>query len=335
MQPTSKFGELFQYSNPMAGAAGFTAGHVALPGHGARRRLRQRHADPGLRSARDERPRPSTTRRRCAATTRRRTAPDVDGKTAHAVMEINYAIIPLRPAGAAWSNVRDMLRYVQMELDEGALPDGKHLHPEASRSSRAASRRSRSARTTTYGMGLMVDTTFGVPVVHHGGDMIGYHSDMMWLPEQDVGAVILTNGDPGWMLRTQLRRKLLEVLFDGRPEADAQVASAADSLLRRARRRPQAAHRSRGSGGERPKLASQYKNAALGEIAVTHPDGTTVFDFGEWKSPMASRKNPDGTVSFVTTRARRARDSSSSSGSGAKQTLTIRDGQHEYVFEAS
>ena len=40
-------------------------------------------------------------------------------------MELNYAVIPLRPAGAAWSNVRDMLRYVSMELAEGALPDGK------------------------------------------------------------------------------------------------------------------------------------------------------------------------------------------------------------------
>ena len=26
---------------------------------------------------------------------------------------------------AAWSSVRDMLKYVQMELDEGVLPDGK------------------------------------------------------------------------------------------------------------------------------------------------------------------------------------------------------------------
>ena len=49
----------------------------------------------------------------------------------------------------------------------------------------------------TYGMGLMVDTVYGTPVVHHGGDMIGFHSDMMWLPEHGVGAVILTNGDPG------------------------------------------------------------------------------------------------------------------------------------------
>ena len=31
MQPTSKFGELFQYSNPMAAAAGFVGGHVAYP----------------------------------------------------------------------------------------------------------------------------------------------------------------------------------------------------------------------------------------------------------------------------------------------------------------
>ena len=31
----------------------------------------------------------------------------------------------VRPAGAAWSSVRDMLKYVSMELAEGKLPDGK------------------------------------------------------------------------------------------------------------------------------------------------------------------------------------------------------------------
>src|SRR5438477_2418194 len=31
MQPTSKFGQTFQYSNPMAAAAGYTGGHVAFP----------------------------------------------------------------------------------------------------------------------------------------------------------------------------------------------------------------------------------------------------------------------------------------------------------------
>ena len=40
-------------------------------------------------------------------------------------------------------------------------------------------------------------------------------SDMIWLPQQNVGLAIVTNGDPGWLLRDRIRRKLLEVLFDG------------------------------------------------------------------------------------------------------------------------
>jgi hypothetical protein len=54
-------------------------------------------------------------------------------------------------------------------------------------------------------------------------------------------------------------------------------------------------------GAETAKLAKRYPNEALGEIAVTRPGGVTTFDFGEWKSEVASKKNPDGTVSFVTT----------------------------------
>ena len=130
-------------------------------------------------------------------------------------MELNYSIIPLRPAGARrWSNVTDMLRYVSMELAT-----------ESCRTERPTSRRSRSSsarapqvaigKDETYGMGLMVDTEYDIPVVHHGGDMVGYHSDMIWLPGQNVGAVILTNADPGWLLRGQFRRRLLEAPVDG------------------------------------------------------------------------------------------------------------------------
>ena len=42
MQPTSKFGELFQYSNPLAAAAGFTAGHVLSPSWSSARRTTRR-----------------------------------------------------------------------------------------------------------------------------------------------------------------------------------------------------------------------------------------------------------------------------------------------------
>jgi CubicO group peptidase (beta-lactamase class C family) len=258
-------------------------------------------------------------------------APDIDGKPAHAVMEVNYAVIPLRPAGAAWSNVRDMLRYVAMELAEGRLPDGSTYIPKgpllARRDPQVAI-----GKEETYGMGLMVNTTYGVPVVHHGGDMIGFHSDMIWLPESHVGAVILTNGNPGWVLRSQLRRKLLEVLFDGRPEADAQVANGADIFYAQL-----AADRKLLTVPADPaasaKLAPRYENAALGEIVVSRSGGATTFDFGEWKSEVATRKNPDGSTSFVTTAPGLQGFEFVVGGAGSKRTLVLRDAQHQYVFD--
>src|SRR5262249_58794702 len=75
----------------------------------------------------------------------------------------------------------------------------------------------------TYGMGLIVDTRYGIPVVDHGGSMFGYKSDMIFLPEHGVGAVILTNSDTGNYLLGLLRRRLLEVLYDGKPEAVEQA----------------------------------------------------------------------------------------------------------------
>jgi CubicO group peptidase (beta-lactamase class C family) len=330
MQPTTKFGELFQYSNPMAGAAGFTAGHVLYPdmelGAAYDKAMQVQVFDPlGMKTTTFD------YAKALAGDHADPHSPDIDGHMAHAVMELNYAIIPLRPAGAAWSNVRDMLRYVHMELDEGKLPDGRQYVSREPLLERRVPQVPM-GKDDTYGMGLMVNTTYGIPVVHHGGDMIGYHSDMMWLPEQNVGAVILTNADPGWILRTVYRRKLLEVLYDGKPEADAQVASQARTFYDEL-----AAERKLltvpADPAESAKLAPHYVNPALGDIAVTHPGSDTLFDFGEWKSPMASRKNPDGTISYVTI-APGGQGFEFVVGSGPGKTLITRDAQHEYVFEA-
>ena len=255
----------------------------------------------------------------------------MDGKPAKAVMDINYAVIPVRPAGGAWSSVREMLKYVQMELDEGALPSGQRYIAKDTLLARRIPQVS-IGQDVTYGMGLMVDTKYGIPVVHHGGDMIGYHSDMIWLPQHNVGAVVLTNGDPGWVLRTVFRRKLLEVLFDGRQEADADVAAQAKSYFEQlaAERKLLTVPATAEDAG---KLAGHYANDALGEITVRRESTKTLFDFGEWKSEMASRHNPDGTVSFLTV-APGIIGFEFVVGQGPKPTLIVRDAQHEYVFAA-
>ncbi len=223
-----------------------------------------------------------------------------------------------------------MLRYVSIELAEGVLPGGRRYIAKAPLLERRTPQVS-IGKDDSYGMGLMVDTKYGIPVVHHGGDMIGYHSDMIWLPEQGVGAVILTNADPGWILRTLYRRKLLEVLFDGKPEADADLAAQARTFFQQL-----AAERKLltvpADPAEAGRLAGRYANDALGEIAVSQVGGVTSFDFGEWRSEVASRKNPDGTVSFITTVPGMSGVELVVGGAGGKRTLITRDAQHEYVF---
>ncbi len=58
----------------------------------------------------------------------------------------------------------------------------------------------------------------------------------------------------------------------------------------------------------------------------------TIDDFGEWKSEVASKKNPDGSVSFVTTVPGMNGLELVVGSANGKRTLVLRDAQHEYVF---
>ena len=79
-------------------------------------------------------------------------------------------------------------------------------------------------------------------------------------------------------------------------------------------------------------LARHYTSKELGDIDVLRKDDATTFDFGEWKSTVASRKNDDGTVSFITIDPTNAGFEFVVSERAGKRVLIIRDGQHEYVF---
>lgn len=329
MQPTSRFGEVFQYSNLMAAAAGY-AGAAAL------------HPGQELGSAYD------------AAMQARVFAPlgmthttfdfaqalsgdfasphadDVDGKTRLARMDMNYSIVPARPAGGMWTSVNDLAKYLQMELAGGLLPDGKRLVSEANLLERRKPQIQLS-EDATYGMALVVDRKYGIPVVHHGGSLFGYKSDMIFLPEHNVGAVILTNSDTGSYLTWLVRRRLLEVLFDGKPEA----ATFASAALKQ-RIATIAKDRERlivpAEPAEAGKLAPRYASPALGELRVGAQDGATIFQFEKWQSAVASRKNDDGTTSFITIDPTLRGFNFVVGEHDGKKTLVTRDAQHEYVF---
>lgn len=327
--PTSKFAEVFQYSNLMAAAAGFIGGRALDPkrelGAAFDEAMRQQIFAPLQMK--------STTFDFAQALRKNHATPhgeDVDGNVRIAPMDLNYSVVPVRPAGGAWSSVNDLTRYVQMELNRGKLPGGKALVSEAALLARRAPQVA-IGEDHTYGMGLMVNREWGVEVVHHGGDLIGYHSDMFWIPEAGVGGVILTNADPGARLRRPFLRRVLEVLYDGRPEAE-------EDVLTGIRRHKEAIQVERkrlvvpADAAVVAQLAKGYKNASLGEIAVSARGKDTIFDFGEWKSPLASRKNDDGTYSLFTIEPGQAGFEFVIGTDKGRRVLITRDAQHEYVF---
>jgi CubicO group peptidase (beta-lactamase class C family) len=334
IQPTSGFGEMFQYSNGLAAAAGYVAGHVAFP----ELELGAAYDQAMARMVFGPLGMSSTTFDFALALKADHASPhslDIDDKPSAAVMDVNYAIVPMRPAGGAWSTVRDVMRYVTMELARGMLPDGSRYIGEAP----LLIRRERQVpigKDETYGMGLEVNSRWSIPVVHHGGSMIGYKTDMMFLPDQNVGAVILTNSDSGQLLLGPFQRKLLEVLFDGESRADAQLDAASKSMHAQiAAERPKLTVPAAGDAARA--LAPHYHNASLGDIDVTREAGSdpavvTSFDFGEWKSLVASRKNVDGTISFVTITPGMDGLEFVVGHDAAGPTLMFRDAQHEYVF---
>ena len=331
MQPTSRFGEVFQYSNLMASAAGYIGAALVEPntelGRAYDNAMRDKVFGPLAMT--------NTTfdfKRALAANHASPHGQDADGRTMPSAMDLNYSFVPVRPAGGVWTSARDLSRYVQMELAEGKLPDGKTLVSKENLLARRAPQIA-VGEDVVYGMGLIIDTHWGVSVVSHGGDLIGYHSNMMWLPEYGVGAVILTNADAGISLRGPFMRKLIELLFDAKNESDAMVKASAES-----RETARKTERKRlvipADATEAGALAGRYISPALGTLdVVKKPDGTWTFDFGEWRSAVASRRNDDGTVSFITIDPAAEGFEFVVASNNGKRRLVLRDAQHEYPFD--
>lgn len=281
----------------MGAAAGYVGAHVYEP-HAP---LQQAYLDAMQAEVLDPLGMSSATFKRSVVLTRNHASPhgeDADGKMQVSSFDYQRAVGPYNPSGGLWTSVHELARFVQVELNRGVTPEGKRVVSEANLLKRREPQISKGAGDS-YGMGLHVDHRGGLLVVHHGGDILGFHANWYALPEIGVGAAILTNGDTGAMLREPFLRRLEEVLFDGQPRASADfaaLAAAHDEEI--AAERPRL--RIPADEGAVALLARHYVSPELGTLEVEREERQTVFDFGEWKARVASRKNDDGTTSFLT-----------------------------------
>jgi CubicO group peptidase (beta-lactamase class C family) len=328
-QPTSGFGELYQYNNLMASAAGYLGGALAYPklelGTAFDQAMESRIFKPlGMRNTTFD------FKIGESGNWARPHGLDLDGRITEIPNDFNHLITPHRPAGGAWSTAADMARYVQLELSKGLTPEGKRLVSETN----ILERRKRGVpigENGWYGMGLMERVVAGVPVVTHGGTLQGYHSNFYALPEAGIGAVILTNSDPGASMLAPFLRRLLEVVYDGRPEAAQDVVAAAARIKAQA-----TARRERltipGDSAVLRTLAAKYRSPEGSSVEISDRAGTKWIKAGFVEGPLATRKNPDGSVSLVSAAPGLVGVEALVGNKDGARTLTIRDSQHEYLY---
>jgi CubicO group peptidase (beta-lactamase class C family) len=331
MKPTTAFGETFQYSNLMVAAGGFAAAHAFAPrrslGDAYAAAMRARIFAPiGMRD---------TTVDFAAVARAEHASPHalaIDGTPVPLPLAIERAVLPIAPAGAVWTDLRDFERFALTELGNGVAPGGRRVVSEANVLERRRVR-VRAGSDDGYGLGLGVSSYHGLTLLGHDGGAFGFGTTLVLLPEQRAGLLILTNVRNGGNYQqlpfnAAVQRKILEEMFAGardlaRPQIDyyvAQKRAAAVAATQGLDRTPDAAWLAG--------LAGTYTNPSLGTVVIR---GAT-FDAGEWQMRFGRRIDADGTVKIVFLDPPFAGAAIQIAGDAAHPTLVAQDDQIRYVF---
>jgi Domain of unknown function (DUF3471)/Beta-lactamase len=134
----------------------------------------------------------------------------------------------------------------------------------------------------TYGLGLWLRDYYGKLLVSHGGGIDGMLSQMAWLPEADVGVVVLTNTD-GQNLQNALPFKILD-RFLNVPDRDWSALYLTQARQQRQRadsvRASQVAQRVTGTKPSLPldRYTGVYDNPFYGTLRITQDGNRLLLD---------------------------------------------------------
>lgn len=95
------------------------------------------------------------------------------------------------PSGAINSSVLDMAQWVRLQLGLGEYDGIRLISEEQIRETWTS--HIEIADGISYGLGWMLREWEGQPVIEHGGNVDGFSAEVAFLPESDLGFVLLTN----------------------------------------------------------------------------------------------------------------------------------------------
>lgn len=240
-------------------------------------------------------------------------------------------LTPIAPAGTLWSNVLDMGRYLITELNEGVAPDGRRV---VSADNLAITWEPQVAVTAdmSYGLGWMVDDYKGVPMLQHGGNTLGFTSDLAFLPEADLGISVLTN-QYGSILNQAVRFRLLELLYQQEAEFDELVQFYIDRIEEALAELNEQIKDSVAPDAVAPYIGV-YTNEALGQITIALQDGVLTLDAGEFLMELLPKVDEDGEVeAYRSVTPGLEGEFQLSEDDDGNPIIILGEGAYEYIFE--
>lgn len=205
---------------------------------------------------------------------------DIEGGYSPIPMKWERFVIPLAPAGAYWATAEDMGRYLITELNRGVTPDGQRIVSTENLAHTWEPQVSMSANAS-YGLGWIVSDYKGQPLIGHGGNTIGFTSELTFLPDADIGISVITNAWGTNAFNEAVRTRLLEILFEQDFVADEAAAfqfeTQFEQVARMAERTADAVDLERVTP-----FVGRYENQALGEITLSLADGRLLMEAGEF-----------------------------------------------------
>jgi CubicO group peptidase (beta-lactamase class C family) len=99
----------------------------------------------------------------------------------------------MTPAGFLISSAEDMAHYLSAHLNGGAYGDSTVLSPGGVTTLHAPG--ARVGETSSYAMGWLVRGQPGAVRLEHSGDVSNFHSNLLLLPDEQLGVVILINAN--------------------------------------------------------------------------------------------------------------------------------------------
>lgn len=293
MAPTTKLGETFQYSNILVATGGYAVAHKLYP---------QLTLTTAFEKAMQEwvfNPLSMNNSRVAPRDTDDLAIPhatDFDGRVKVIPQKMDNTVYAVAPAGAVWSTAQDLAQYILLELNEGQVGD-KTLIKKPSLELRRKPQ-IKVDESAQYGLGLFYDDVKGIKTWGHGGNTLGFTSDLVFIPGKKLGWVLLTNVGAS-PLRNLFQQKIFEVMFKAKPEAQKRLSY----IMQRRREALNDARKKITTTSGKMKwlteMLGEWQSNELGKMTIRKEKRGFSADFGEWQSELGVMTEKSAGETFV------------------------------------